>query len=365
MKYLSWDVGIKNLAYCLIDIDQEKKFKILKWGIIRLCDEDHTCNMNRKNGKICGAKATYIKDENAYCKTHSKDYDVKEVLCDKIEKKGQKCNNELCKKNATMTVENVTYCTPHGMSRKKALTKNNQLVKITKQNSTKIPIQDLLVKLVNELDLIKDFLTVDEVLIENQPTLINPTMKTISVALNTYFTVRGLSEKKEKISMLKKITFICPSNKIKVCDKADKKVKNKKKEVEKAKKVKEAKEAKEEGEKGEEGEEEEEGKEDGKKEEEGEEEGEEEEEDGKKEEEGKEKKVANKTQDKQVYIMTKALGIKLCRELIKEDLVNTKLLEGTKKKDDLCDAFLQAYHYIYCKNGVTPETEELLKKLID
>ena len=45
MKILSIDVGIKNLAYCLLDIDKididksNEHFKILKWDTINLLEQ--------------------------------------------------------------------------------------------------------------------------------------------------------------------------------------------------------------------------------------------------------------------------------------------------------------------------------------
>ena len=39
---LSWDVGIINLAYCLIHKDGEN-FEIKKWGIISLSDNTKFC----------------------------------------------------------------------------------------------------------------------------------------------------------------------------------------------------------------------------------------------------------------------------------------------------------------------------------
>jgi hypothetical protein len=50
--------------------------------------------------------------------------------------------------------------------------------KITGQNCSQQPIQELAQKLFTKLDNDKDFLMVDEVLIENQPSLKNPNMKT-------------------------------------------------------------------------------------------------------------------------------------------------------------------------------------------
>ena len=38
--YLSWDIGIKNLAYCLMDF--KNAFEMIDWGIINLLEEH--CN---------------------------------------------------------------------------------------------------------------------------------------------------------------------------------------------------------------------------------------------------------------------------------------------------------------------------------
>ena len=79
MKILSWDVGIYNLAYCLIEIC-ENKIKIIDWNIINL-RKDHI-NQNiliceeKTNGKnkICKNKAKYThKSSNKhYCLRHTK-----------------------------------------------------------------------------------------------------------------------------------------------------------------------------------------------------------------------------------------------------------------------------------------------------
>ena len=55
MKILSWDVGIKNLAYCLIDSENDK---IMDWGIINLLnDENLKCHgfidTNNVNSECC------------------------------------------------------------------------------------------------------------------------------------------------------------------------------------------------------------------------------------------------------------------------------------------------------------------------
>ena len=45
MNILSIDVGMKNLAYCLLQHNpNEEHYKILKWEVINLCNtNEHTC----------------------------------------------------------------------------------------------------------------------------------------------------------------------------------------------------------------------------------------------------------------------------------------------------------------------------------
>lgn len=75
-KVLSFDVGIKNLAYCLLEINKEdKKFKILKWDIINLADNRKKCVFIKRDGKCCNLIASHvinINDDNKYyyCTTH-------------------------------------------------------------------------------------------------------------------------------------------------------------------------------------------------------------------------------------------------------------------------------------------------------
>ena len=40
MIVLSWDVGIINLAFCLIEYNDDKNWKILDWDIINLTDRN-------------------------------------------------------------------------------------------------------------------------------------------------------------------------------------------------------------------------------------------------------------------------------------------------------------------------------------
>ena len=77
MIIVSWDVGVIHLAYCVLQYDGAEVI-ILDWDVINLM-EDHTinlrcCGMN-KAGKTCDKNATYYLDVDklnlvGFCKTH-------------------------------------------------------------------------------------------------------------------------------------------------------------------------------------------------------------------------------------------------------------------------------------------------------
>jgi len=77
MKILSIDVGMKNLAYCLLNYDNGENYGIEKWDIIDLCENTtNICKGKLKNGEKCSKIAKYTKKNEFYCKTHAKKYKV-------------------------------------------------------------------------------------------------------------------------------------------------------------------------------------------------------------------------------------------------------------------------------------------------
>ena len=68
MKILSFDVGIKNLAYCLID---NKDYSIEDWGIINISVDPVCSHCNKQNGKTCDKTAKVVTEDGFYlCSTH-------------------------------------------------------------------------------------------------------------------------------------------------------------------------------------------------------------------------------------------------------------------------------------------------------
>ena len=123
MKVLSWDVGIYNLCYCILEKNNDDNPKIIGWDIVNLVD------------------------------------------------------NEKMKKNRNLLFENIP----------------------------------------RKLNEISQLLDVDIVVIENQPSLKNPQMKSIQMILYSYFLILGKTIGNETTkSYIDAIDFCSASNKLKV-----------------------------------------------------------------------------------------------------------------------------------------------------
>ena len=91
MKLISFDIGIKNMAYCIFDVSlQNTTLTVQDWNILNLMDIENTiitrtcsCHLavkmskkKMKNGPIipiiCGKKAKYEKNGETFCETHAK-----------------------------------------------------------------------------------------------------------------------------------------------------------------------------------------------------------------------------------------------------------------------------------------------------
>ena len=79
-KIISFDVGIKNMAYCIFDVSGESSWTIQDWNTVNLLEApptNKTCTqcLVAKRGSpapICGKRAKYEKDDQYYCETHGK-----------------------------------------------------------------------------------------------------------------------------------------------------------------------------------------------------------------------------------------------------------------------------------------------------
>ena len=80
MNLLSIDVGIKNLAYCLIESNANDndiyRQNIIKWDVINLCGQEPLCSKECK--KVAKFAYTPIKNQEPsyFCITHAKKSDL-------------------------------------------------------------------------------------------------------------------------------------------------------------------------------------------------------------------------------------------------------------------------------------------------
>jgi hypothetical protein len=80
MKVMSFDVGIKNMAYCILSKTDE--IRIDDWNVLNLMNEEvnqtFQCNCiipartKKQTDKLCGKKAKYDKNGSYYCEKHAK-----------------------------------------------------------------------------------------------------------------------------------------------------------------------------------------------------------------------------------------------------------------------------------------------------
>jgi len=257
MRIISWDVGIKHLAYCIID-KKDDNFKIIEWNNIDLSDKEKICCICKCKAKKYVINNILNKNEY-YCCRH---YKIK------FTKSKQKCMK--CCKKAIKEYNEYAWCSNHQNSVVNKIYKKIKIKNIKKKSCMKIQIDKLINRLYKKLNMNNNILNTDEVLIENQPSHKNPTMKTMSIALFSYFIIKGI-EKKINYS----VKFIAPSSKLKICLNSS--------------------------------------------------------------------KIINKANNK--YKMTKLLGMEYCKALI--TIKDKAYLESFKKGDDLCDAFLQGFKYLF------------------
>jgi hypothetical protein len=340
-KILSFDVGIINLAYCLLEIDYTtNKFTIHDWDIIDTADNRDRCPFVMRGGKVCNKVAqrrtkfdsgniqyacsahwnklqSFVKevdlnwtdveegsnDQCSLCKNPGtlRSELIDGVYCEKHTTTIARRNNYLCKHNkcnnfitngiylktrveaAGEEIEyeclNCGWCDEHFKPDYETYIKSK--TKKISQNANSIPLEMIGGAMYRKLDAKPDFLQVDEVLIENQPALINPTMKSVAMILYSYFLWNCFHKRDETKSTVTNLSYCSASNKLKVGG----------------------------------------------------------------------QKVADRLEtarinvdsknSKKVYNITKDTGKKICRALISDMPEYQKMFNAHKKQDDLADAFLQ------------------------
>jgi hypothetical protein len=214
MKILSFDVGIKNLAYCLFSINccNDNLLKIIKWDVINLCESTssssslnknktkYTCSMCKKNAyyylnlntttttttTTSESDATVVPKSVMYCKKHA--IETKIVVDD-----GKKNKPKQKKKEPYLSLINPS--------------------KPKQQNACDVDMIILGINLKTKFDFIfneyassENELSIDAVVIENQIGPLAGRMKMLQGMIAQYFIMKNVN----------KIEFISATNKLKL-----------------------------------------------------------------------------------------------------------------------------------------------------
>ena len=244
---ISFDIGIKNLAYCIFVIDPAKKHQtsVLKWNIINLTQTDassqqkpQTCTCMKAGKKkapdtVCGKKGAFTDStmQNVYCSTHAKssksqnDSTVQGTCTGKIIPSKEMSTTTIKK----MKLEDLKiFCKTHFIAfaesdkkpdicaKAETAIKERTLVPIkpVKQNANHVHLVEIGKQIRIQMNQILGVIKVDIVILENQISPIAGRMNTIQGMLAQYFIMRDLGFQND-ISLIPKIEFISSSGKLK------------------------------------------------------------------------------------------------------------------------------------------------------
>jgi len=214
MKLLSIDVGIRNLSFCLFEIqspsEKSSHLKIIKWDNIDLSEKTESkCIEVDKNG-LCDKQAKFTKDGKCYCLKHSKKHSFLQPSSDLkpsyINKQKIQTLIEIADKYK------VKYETP---TKKANLVEslnefiiNNCFTPLEKTNAKKVDLVTIGRNIQHKFDYIlgEHLDSIETIIIENQIGPIANKMKTIQGMISQYFIMKNNNIQ---------IDFISASNKLK------------------------------------------------------------------------------------------------------------------------------------------------------
>jgi len=213
MQLISIDVGIKNLAYCILEKNTDVNtntdvgdYKIIKWDSINLCGDEPNC-------KECKNKASYTKNELNYCLTHAKKTGFIIPTKDKSPSAIKKMKIE-----SLITLASEYKITIDDNSKKNVILKTiidffdkNMMEKTNKTSANSLDLVTIGISLKKEFDKIITLVNIDQVIIENQIGPIANRMKMIQGMIAQYFIMSGIPA----------VTCVSSMNKLKAFTESD------------------------------------------------------------------------------------------------------------------------------------------------
>jgi hypothetical protein len=224
MIILSIDVGIKNLAYCLLDVSNSAagasvdaaeldNYKILLWDSINLCGDERKCGFLK-----CTKTATYTHNHNKevfFCSIHAKKsapqyvMSHSDLIMSNLKKMKIEPLRELVHKFKLCGDDIVNITKPALLALFALFITEKCLTPIVAKSANGMNLISIGIVMKREFELRLPIQTIDLIIIENQISPIANRMKTIQGMMAQFFIMHGKND----------IHFVSSANKLKAFEK--------------------------------------------------------------------------------------------------------------------------------------------------
>lgn len=240
-RMISFDVGIKNMAYCIFDVNPS--LQIIDWNVLNLMEKEDPlffCNCSKpvkkerkKEKKIvklenvfidssnntllnlphCGKVAKYKKNNLFFCEKHAKSQSTyicpkKQNSISQLKKKKIEELNLICQEYKVNVGENVKNTKKYVIEKLEEFLNNHSLEMVNQTKKNNAGDTDLITigkNMKTLLDQVKDIELITYVIIENQISPLANRMKTIQGMLAQYFIMKNDTSKIEFVSSFNKL----------------------------------------------------------------------------------------------------------------------------------------------------------------
>jgi hypothetical protein len=235
MRIISIDVGIKNLAFCLFSLNDDKSYEIENWGVVDLSQKTEiqrkcTCfNEKKPTKKIpfppkekCNFQAKWKRENTYYCVKHAKQSSflipTNDFKTSYINKQNisslKKIMDKLEIKYDILNLKKIDM-----ISFLLNVIREKCLEPIEEVNASKMDLVTIGMNMKIKFNDIFSQIKIDKIIIENQISPIANRMKTIQGMISQYFIMKGNVNHIEFISSANKLKDLTSSgaNKGTIC----------------------------------------------------------------------------------------------------------------------------------------------------